>query len=94
MQTKSDADDADADGTHTKNNMSPTPSEGEHNYKLSYDYVLLNIFEAEGLLSGHRFPPQALCLLYLLTVLLSLRPQYSLSTLGPFHVFFHLTGDV
>ena len=38
MQTKSyadaDADDADADGIHTKNNMSPTPSEGGHNFKL------------------------------------------------------------
>ena len=36
VQTKSyadaDADTDDADGIHTKNNMSPTPSEGGHNY--------------------------------------------------------------
>ena len=52
MQTKSyadaadadaDADDADADGIHTKNNMSPTPSEGGHNYLYDKAYFIIGL---------------------------------------------------
>ena len=42
VQTKSYADAADADGIHTKNNMSPTPSEGGHNFDSSLLWMLNN----------------------------------------------------